>query len=105
MSWRPPDELDEFEVQLGATIRFHRQTKGLTTSELAEMIDIKSPTLRRMELGQWLINVRVLIRVSLALEITMDELIPYKAKQLAKLGPATRRSGDKARFPVKPKSR
>jgi transcriptional regulator with XRE-family HTH domain len=78
-----------FNVELGRSMRFHRQAKGVTVNDLAKTIGVAAPSLRRMELGQWLVHVRVLIRICVALDLSLDELVPYKAKQLALEGPAT----------------
>jgi DNA-binding XRE family transcriptional regulator len=62
--------------KFGANIRRERNAKALTQEQLAEMVDLNSRNIRKIEAGETNMLVTTLIRIRRALRCSADKLIP-----------------------------
>lgn len=59
---------------IGAAVRAHREARGLTQVELAARIGVNQPSVSRIEHGYHLPGTDTLLRLSRALNVSLDEL-------------------------------
>ena len=62
--------------KLGANLRRERNVVGLTQEQLAEMVNLNSRTLRKIEAGETNVLLTTFIRIRRALDCSADKLIP-----------------------------
>lgn len=60
---------------IGERVKEARTKKGLSQEELAEIMDVATSFLSRVERGGTSINLRRLAQISVALDVPMEELI------------------------------
>lgn len=73
------------QKKIGAFICKLRKEKGLTQASLAEMLSISNRTVSKWENGDGLPDVAMLLELSKALGITVDELLNAEKKELAEV--------------------
>ena len=62
------EQIGENRIKIGNEIRLAREKKGLSQEQLAEMINIKSATIAKIEKGRFSISVDYLARFSILLD-------------------------------------
>lgn len=62
-------------MTLGQNIKKYRKQKGLTQSELAEIIDLKSITIRKYETNTREPSIDILNKIAAALGVTIGKLV------------------------------
>ena len=65
---------------LGEKIKFYRENKNMTQSEIAEILEVKPATVSKYETGTLEPNIESLKRLAEIFEITIDELLKDKDK-------------------------
>lgn len=63
------------EQSIGQQIRSAREARGLSREALARDVDISTATVTRLEREDHLPNVRSLARITVALGLSLDELL------------------------------
>ena len=63
-------------VHIGKQLRYMRRVKDRTQEQLAEQIDVSVGWLSRIERGTKLPNLKLLFRISQALDVPVRELLP-----------------------------
>lgn len=66
---------DNFGQIIGQRIRQRRSQMGVTQNDLAEKTKIRRPNIARLEKGQSLPNLSTLIKVAIALEMSLETLL------------------------------
>jgi len=69
---------EEIQIQLGKRIVKLREAKDLKQIELARKLDIEDSALRRIEKGRTNCTLWLLHRISVALEISLSDLVDFK---------------------------
>lgn len=69
------EEYLEFALAFGAKVHLIRRLRGLSQDELADMVGISSNTLHRIEIGQCVTSVPVLVRLINALDVSADYML------------------------------
>lgn len=59
---------------LGSRIREERTSKGLTSDQLSEIVDLSADTLRHIEIGASKLSLNKLYRIAVALDVSLDYL-------------------------------
>ena len=65
----------KFRSILGLNIRVERTRKELTQETLAEIVDVSTKHLTKIENGQVTTNIYLISKIAKALDVTVDELI------------------------------
>ena len=65
----------EKDFSLAAKIKTARERRGLTATQLADMLNMKGHTYRRYERGEISVKATLLIDLSRHLEMPLDELV------------------------------
>jgi len=65
----------KFRKNLGFNICTERRRKDLTQETLAEIVDVSTKHLTKIENGQVTTNVYLISKIAKALDVTVDELI------------------------------
>ena len=65
----------EKDFRLAAKIKTARERRGLTATQLADMLNMKGHTYRRYERGEISVKATLLIDLSRHLEMPLDELV------------------------------
>ena len=63
------------EARLGQRIAMQRHAVGLTQAQLAEAVDVQPETVSRMENGSRSPSLGLLVRVAVALDVELHELV------------------------------
>lgn len=58
-------------------LKVFREKKGITQKEVAEKIDVRIATISDIENGKYLPTLENAIKIALALNVTVDELIQF----------------------------
>lgn len=61
-------QIKNFRLKLGKEIRIAREQKGFSQEELAELLNIRTSTISKIEDGRFGISVDYLVRLSICLE-------------------------------------
>lgn len=67
---------------IGNRIRKFRKLKNLSQEELAEKVEISVPHMSHIETGNTKLSLQVLVDLSIALEVTTDDLIFEENNQI-----------------------
>jgi transcriptional regulator with XRE-family HTH domain len=65
-----------FDKALGQNIREHRGARDLTQSQLADLIGLSRASVANIERGEQQVSARILARLTRALDVSADELMP-----------------------------
>ena len=65
----------KFRKNLGFNICTERRRKDLTQETLAEMVDVSTKHLTKIENGQVTTNIYLISKIAKALDVTIDELV------------------------------
>jgi len=95
------DPVEPFAASLAANVRWLRERRGLTQAQLAELCGLPRSTVGNVETGSANPTLHVLVRLALALQLSIEELLSaprgrtevYRAGEL----PTDRRARGKAR--------
>jgi transcriptional regulator with XRE-family HTH domain len=71
-----PDWIQQHRWAVGARIRDHRHTAGLSQVQLAEQAGIDHKTISRAENGVYAVSIDQLARLARALGVSSAELLP-----------------------------
>lgn len=71
--------MEGFKRKVGRNIRNARLEKDLTQRELGQKIGVKNTAISQYESGSRMPNLYVMSRLATALDILMDDLIPFVA--------------------------
>ena len=69
------DKEYKFRKNLGFNICTERRRKDLTQETLAEIVDVSTKHLTKIENGQVTTNVYLVSKIAKALDVTIDELV------------------------------
>ncbi len=69
------DKEYNFRKNLGFNICTERRRKNLTQDTLAELVDVSSKHLTKIENGQVTTNIYLIHKIAQALDVTIDELV------------------------------
>lgn len=69
------EDEQKFRSILGLNIRVERTRKELTQETLAEMVDVSTKHLTKIENGGVTTNIYLISKIAKALDVTVDELI------------------------------
>ena len=69
------DQEQKFREALGLRIKTVRNHKKLTQETLAEIVDVSTKHLTKIENGQVTTNIYLISKIAKALEVTIDELV------------------------------
>lgn len=69
------DKEQKFRELLGLNIRVARIRRNLTQDTLAELVDVSSKHLTKIENGQVTTNIYLIHKIAQALDVTIDELV------------------------------
>lgn len=67
------------EKEIGRRVQWHRKNNGYTQEKLAEIVDVSTPTISRLENGEQMVGVLKLMQIAEALGVTADALL-YEPK-------------------------
>ena len=72
------DKVDIIKIQFGKRVREIRQTKNLTQEDLAFKLGLEdSRQIRIIEKGEVFVNLKTVVRLAIALETPLRELIDF----------------------------
>ena len=72
------DKVDTIKIQFGKRVREIRQTKNLTQEDLAFKLGLEdSRQIRIIEKGEVFVNLKTVVRLAIALETPLRELIDF----------------------------
>lgn len=67
-------EMDKVEKSIGKRVQEYRKIRGLTQTQLADMINISPNYLSALERGVYSINIELLIKIMNCLDCTANDL-------------------------------
>jgi len=68
-------EINQLQQKIGERIRFLRESKGISQQNLAAICNFEKANLSRIEAGRTNPTISTLYKISLALNVTISELI------------------------------
>ena len=81
---RPPKDFKLSKKQIGERVRALRTDRGLTQTELGEMLNLNQSNISAIERGDRGVTIHQAVRIAKALQVSVDELLtgvsPSKGK-------------------------
>ena len=65
----------EISIMIAHNLRKIRKNKKMTQSEVAELANITRVTYSRIETARGIVNLQTLLKLAIALNVTVDELL------------------------------
>ena len=65
----------EISIMIAHNLRKIRKTKEMTQAEVAELANISRITYSRIETARGIVNLQTLLKLAIALNVTVDELL------------------------------